>query len=430
MRGKIVLATAGSLGDVHPFIALALRLREIGFDTVLATAESYRAKIEAEGLHFHRVRPDFGDVERELGMNLSQIVQRMRTDPQTIMRDVVVPYIGQTYADVLEALDGATIAITNHMALGARLAVERLALPNVSVVLQPENFFSAYDPPKIPPIPFVHDPSPALGIAWNRVLIRLLKLIGTATYAGSIRELRREIGLPAERRSMVFDADRSAAATLGLYSPLLGKVERDFPARSAVVGFSFYDNAEGGASSPDPDLAAFLATGPPPLVFSLGTLVVYDPGDFYRESLDAARRLGMRAILLTTAAERDRLAGELSTEVIACAYVPHSQVFPYSAAVIHHGGMGTTGQALRAGKPQLVVPFLFDQPDNAHRLARLGVGRVVARKHYTGMRAAEELRTLLDDSDVTECAARAGASVVKEDGAGAAARLIAEIVVP
>ena len=427
MNRRIVLCTGGSHGDVHPFIALALQLKAMGLDPLVATAESYRPAIEAEELDFHRVRPDFADIGRQLRMDLPHIVQRMRTDHHSHLRDFVVPFLRETYADVTAAIADAALVVVTPTALAARFAVERRSLPHAMAVLQPIMFFSAYDPPKMAPVPFTERPRTGFGVGWNRMLLRLVKALGPAPYTGLLREIQREIGLK-NSSNVIFDADLTASATLGLYSPLLGEAQPDFPPHSAVVGFSFYDREHGRPPALDPELDAFLRTGPPPLVFSLGSLAVHDPGDFYRASAEAAGRLGLRALLLATPAEAGRLASDLPPGVILRGYVPHSLVFPHAAAIIHHGGMGTAGQALRAGQPQLVVPFLFEQPDNAHRLARLGVAHTLKHDDYTAARAADEIRALLDDSSLADRAAEVGKAVAREDGAAEAARRIANLV--
>ena len=168
-------------------------------------------------------------------------------------------------------------------------------------------------------------------------------------------------------------------------------------------------------------LRIFLKDGPPPLLFTLGSSAVTFPGDFYGESAAAAKRLGMRAVLLTgkpTGPTVNLAAGDM---IRVEEYAPYSAIMPLVAAVVHQGGIGTVAQALRAGKPMLVVPWAHDQPDNGYRLERMGVARVVARSQYTAAKAAEELKTLL--SGTSRCAERAqeiAAGIQQENGLQAA----------
>jgi UDP:flavonoid glycosyltransferase YjiC (YdhE family) len=185
-----------------------------------------------------------------------------------------------------------------------------------------------------------------------------------------------------------------------------------------LTGYPFYDHdGEPGLSEA---LVRFLDAGSPPLVFTLGTSGVLDPGRFYLESALAARRLGRRAVLLVGRIPGSQRIESLPEGVACFDYAPFSALFPRAAAVIHQGGIGTTGQALRAGVPQLVMPLAHDQPDNADRVRRLGVARVLPRSGYTADRAAAALRLLLDDPRYAATAARIARSVQAEDGAAVA----------
>ncbi|HKQ53039.1 MAG TPA: nucleotide disphospho-sugar-binding domain-containing protein [Pyrinomonadaceae bacterium] len=176
-----------------------------------------------------------------------------------------------------------------------------------------------------------------------------------------------------------------------------------------------------------PELKNFLDDGPAPLVFTLGSSAVFVAEDFYRESALAAKRLGCRAVLLLGDA-RNLPAEPLPAGVVAFEYAPYSQILPRAAAVVHQGGVGTTGQALRAGVPTLIVPFNHDQPDNAARVARLGVGRTLARKKYTAANVVRELERLLNDETYAERAAAVGEIVRGEDGARTAADEIEKFI--
>jgi UDP:flavonoid glycosyltransferase YjiC (YdhE family) len=166
-----------------------------------------------------------------------------------------------------------------------------------------------------------------------------------------------------------------------------------------------------------PELSRFLDAGPPPVVFTLGSSAVMDAGRFFEESLDAARAVGRRAVLLVGRDPRNRSLTPLPDSAIAVEYAPYSAVLPRAAAVVHQGGVGTTAQALRAGRPMLVVPWSHDQPDNAERVRRLGVGLTVSRARYRAATAAAALRRLLGEPPFGERAAEIGRLVRAEDGA-------------
>jgi UDP:flavonoid glycosyltransferase YjiC (YdhE family) len=231
-----------------------------------------------------------------------------------------------------------------------------------------------------------------------------------------LETLRAELGLPPLAAPPLIDG-ASPYLGLALFSPVLAKPQPDWPPRTVITGFPFLDAPGEGELAPE--LADFLDGGQPPIVFTLGSAAVMDPGDFFAVCAEAAQRLGQRAVLLVgdnvAAWPRGR-----SSDVIAVDYAPHAALFPRAAVNVHQGGIGTTGQAMRAGRPMLVVPFAHDQPDNAYRVERLGISRTSPRGSYTPERATTELRRLLADSAMEQRAAEVGRQVRQEDGVGAA----------
>jgi UDP:flavonoid glycosyltransferase YjiC (YdhE family) len=209
---------------------------------------------------------------------------------------------------------------------------------------------------------------------------------------------------------------------------VLAEPQPDWPRNTRVTGFPFYDRRDRAGDAPelDPGLRRFLDEGPPPLVFTLGSSAIWVAEDFYRESIKAAQALGARALLLI-GEERNRPAS-LPEGVAAFDYAPYGEVLPRARAVVHQGGVGTTGQGLRAGVPSLVVPFSHDQFDNAARVARLGAGRGLPRSDYNAQTAARELRLMLNDKSYAEKAAEVGRQVRSEDGASAASDAIEEVL--
>jgi UDP:flavonoid glycosyltransferase YjiC (YdhE family) len=205
----------------------------------------------------------------------------------------------------------------------------------------------------------------------------------------------------------------------------MGELQPDHPVNCDITGFAYYDAPPGAPTELSPELKRFLAEGPPPLVFTLGTALVNDPGDFYERSFQTAEMLGRRAVFLgldgALGGNAHAVRRSLPPTMIGAGYVPHSLIFPHAEAVVHHGGVGTTAQALRAGKPQLITPFAGDQPDNAMRMCRLGVARQLAPNAYIPRRAAAALAALTRDRAVAVKAGEIGRSVAAERGAEVAA---------
>jgi rhamnosyltransferase subunit B len=143
-----------------------------------------------------------------------------------------------------------------------------------------------------------------------------------------------------------------------------------------------------------------------------------NPGSFYSEGKRAAEQLGRRALLLTGKGSPG-ISG--SRDHMVAAYAPYSEIFPYAAVVVHQGGIGTTAQAMRAGCPQLIVPHAFDQPDNAARIKRMGLGLTLRKGRFNSARGTDRLRRLMSDKRLRAKAAQVRTVLEKENGATAAA---------
>jgi UDP:flavonoid glycosyltransferase YjiC (YdhE family) len=175
-----------------------------------------------------------------------------------------------------------------------------------------------------------------------------------------------------------------------------------------------------------PELSRFLDNGAPPLVFTLGSSAVWVARDFFQQSIEAAERLGRRAVLLI-GDERNR-PPSLPEGVIAVDYAPYQSLLPRACAVVHHGGVGTTSQGLLAGVPTLIVPFAFDQSDNAEHAYKIGTSRTLYRKNYLAPRVAKELHELLSNPTYARRALEVSNQLKQEDGPGRAVDLIEQVL--
>lgn len=406
---RIVLATFGSLGDLHPALALALELRRRGHVAVIATSEPYRTKVTALGLPFAPVRPDLSLENPEL---VARVMDGQRGS-EYLMRELVYPSIRDMYADLSAACTGADFLLASELACAAPLVAARLRLPWAFFALSPISFFSVFDPVVLPGPAFIHRLQ-QLGPFANRLILRLARAASYSWWA-PLRKLRRELGLPPAP-SPLFAGKFSPHLNFALFSPLLQAPQPDWPAHSRQPGFCFFDESPAAADSPPPlppAVAAFLAGGPAPLVFTLGSAAVQLAENFYDHSAQAAQNLGRRAILLLG---KNPPPPNLPPSILAWDYLPYAAIFPHAAAIIHQGGVGTTAQALRAGRPMLIVPFAHDQFDNAARIVRLGVGRTLARRRYSPSTCAAALSALLADSATASASADSVARLRAESG--------------
>jgi UDP:flavonoid glycosyltransferase YjiC (YdhE family) len=418
-----VLSNVGTLGDLHPFIAIASRLKTRGYDTVIATSPDFRENVVGEGLDFHPIGPSFADIVHDLQIDAAELGRRIVKDTMYILEAGCFPYLRTTYDDLQPALEGASLVLAGSLMYCARLAAEKRGLAHMTIALQPMVFLSAYDPPSLGQAPWLAPLLIRLGPTVTRAVHGMGKRLA-ARRARPLYAFRRALGLPQSAENALFEGQFSAHGTLAAYSPLLGAIQPDYPARTIIAGHTFHDRAPRHGSALPPDLLEFIAAGDAPLVFTLGSFAVEFPGDFYRVSRDAARALGRRAILLIGLRGTESIEEASAKDMHVCRYAPFSALFPHARAIIHHGGIGTLGQALRAGKPQLVVPHLADQFDNAARVARLGVGRWIGHNRYSPRRAARELAELLENPAYRTRAAAVGLEVGREDGADAAVQMV------
>jgi UDP:flavonoid glycosyltransferase YjiC (YdhE family) len=240
-----------------------------------------------------------------------------------------------------------------------------------------------------------------------------------------IYDLRNELGLE-KGRNPLFDAKHSPQLVLALFSRVMGHEQKDWPEHVKITGFCYYDADSGNAALP-PHLEEFLAAGTPPVVFTLGSAAVLVAGRFYEFSAKAAIKLGVRAVLLIGTDPRNRLRQTLPETICVAEYAPYSKLFPRAELVVHQGGVGTTAQCLRAGKPMLIMPYSHDQPDNGRRMRRLKVARVIQRGNYTPLRVARKLKAMLAEPKFARRAELVAHRLEQEDGVRSACDALEEL---
>jgi rhamnosyltransferase subunit B len=424
-KKRVVFTTWGSFGDLHPYIALALELQERGYHPVIATSPIYREKVESEGIAFYPVRPDLPPPDAETSADIIRRASNSRWGPSYLFREMLVPHLRETYADTLAAVTangGADLLVSHQVPLAAPLIAEKTGIKWISSVLFPLAFVSAYDPPTPPQLPALRTLA-----AVHPLVARTVYGLGkwtTKSWVEPIQQLRKELGLP-RGRNPIFEGQHSPMLVLALFSKLLAQIQPDFPANTIISGFPYYDRRDG--QPPPLELLRFLNEGEPPMLFTLGSSLVWIARDFYRVSIEAAQKLGKRALLLI-GDKRNLPQTKLPEGIAAFDYAPHSLVMPRASCIIHQGGIGTTGQALRAGQPMLIVPFGHDQPDNARRCVRLGVGRTLSPVRFTVPCVVSELSELLNNSTYHERAAKVGRRVAEENGAKTACDTLEQVL--
>ena len=414
---RIVLNTFGSFGDIHPYMAIAMELQARGHTPVVATMEIYREKIEGAGLEFFAVRPNIPQ-PKEQDPELIGKIMEPKTGAKFLTEQLIFPAVRDSYNDLVQAVAGADLLVTHPAAPAGPLVGRKLGIPWISTVLAPLSFFSAYDPP-VPPFWQWTSKLSVLGPGFMRFFLDTMK---SSYKAQAVVDFRNELGL-SDTGNPMFDGQHSPLLVLALFSKVFAKQQPDWPKQTEITGFCFYD---GRHQMPMPaELARFLDDGPPPIVFTLGSSAVWVARDFFSESIEAAKRLGQRAVLLV-GDERNH-PPSLPDGMIAVDYAPYEELLPRASVAIHHGGVGTTSQGLLAGVPTLIVPFAFDQSDNADHARRLGTSRTVYRNKYRADRVARELDELLSRPEYKQNAIQVSKQLKQENGPGRAADLIENV---
>jgi rhamnosyltransferase subunit B len=407
---RIVLSNIGTLGDINPLIAIALELKRRGHAPVMALPNVYRPKIEPLGLEFHALRPDIDPTNTIL----VEMIYDVKKGTERGLREFLYPVLRQTYDDLLDAATKparADLLLLGELNYAGPIVAEVTGIKWASYVLAPFSFFSAFDPPVLPPYPRLARADKVAGM--GRAMRRLARFV-TRKWPEPIYELRRELGLP-KGVNPIFDAKHSPNLVLALFSRVLGVKQKDWPANTLITGFCFYDADAGNAALPA-KLEEFLAAGEAPVVFTLGSAAVLAAGPFYQQSAQAAKKLGVRAALLIGSDQRNRPQEALPDSICVADYAPYSALFPRVSLVVHQGGVGTTAQCLRAGRPMLIMPYSHDQPDNARRMRRMGVARVIQRAGYKPRRVARIVKSMLAEPEFEEQARSVADQVAREDG--------------
>ena len=405
MARRIIFAVWGSLGDLHPYLAIARRLQARGRRCVIATTNFHRERVEAAQLEFAPLGPHL-DADPVLMKNS----MHLRRGPRVLLRDLVIPYTRQSFAETMDAIRGADLLVTHPITYGAHLAAQKSGIRWASTALAPMGMFSVYEGS-------ARTQSPELAkLEWagpwlDRALMKVARF-NTSRWTAPILKLRSELGIPSSANA-ILEGQFSPQLTLALFSPLFGQPQPDWPPNTVITGFPFYDEP----AEMDAKLRNFLTEGEPPVVFTLGSAASMAPGKFFEESLRAIAKLRCRAILIVGLYAPDQFRDGLPPGVAAFPYAPYEQLFHAAAVTVHHGGIGTTAQALRSGRPALVVPFAFDQPDNAARAKKLGVARTVFITQYKAETAARELEPLLRDASYAKAAVSLAGRIHAEDGA-------------
>ncbi|MCH7685672.1 MAG: glycosyltransferase [Planctomycetes bacterium] len=390
----VILASAGTDGDVFPYIGLGTLLRSRGHHITLVANEHYQSQAAELGFSFRAL---FTDEETEQVLANPDIWHPIKS--ALVGAQWGVRHIGRQYELLRElASDDDTVLVASPAVLAARLIQEKFSKPMASLVLQPWIIPSVIAPPVMPgglTLPR-WAPGPLGKLYW-----RTVDAVGDFLISRHLNPIRTSLGLKRVRR--FFGWWLSPELVIGMFPDWYGPPQADWPPQLRLAGFPMFDGRPG--SGVPADLLEFCNAGEPAVAFTFGTGMMH-ASRFFHEATKACRILGIRGIFLTK--HSHQLPDPLPSFIRHCEFAPFQQLFPQCAAVVHHGGVGTTAKALAAGVPQLIVPLAFDQPDNAYRLKQLGVGDWVKPNRANSARLAKILKKLMTDRTQTQCREVAG----------------------
>jgi len=411
-----LLLPVGSHGDVHPFVAIGKGLRERGHRVTMITSEPFRDVAARNGLEF--VATLTSDEYNSMMRN-PDLWHPNKGLKVILNRELIQKYTPVMFDAIRERYEpGKTVAVGGSLAFAARIAHEVLGIPHATVHLQPMGCCSVSDPPVA---------ANGINLTWlPRPLIRLAywfaeKWITDPLMAPAINEYRTTFKLPPARRILT-KWSPSPQRVIGLFPDWFGPIQDGGPT-FRHAGFVLFDDAA-GRRTPEP-LSSFVAEGPPPVIFSFGSAMRHGR-PYFEAAVEACRILNVRGVLLGASGEQ--IPDKLPANVRHADYAPFSEVFPRAACVVHHGGLGTSAQALKAGVPQLVMPIAYDQADNAVRMRRQGTASLLYPKRFTGKAVANRLKLLLADDGIKQAARKVSERFRGVDGASTACALVEELV--
>ncbi len=381
-----ILVTMGTSGDVNPFVGLGRALKERGHKVVLLTNPYFEKFILDAELEFLPI----GTTEEYIeGINDPDLWHPVKS-ATVILNRIILPNIKIVY-EIIEELcrNGDNIIVSSSMALGARIAQEKLNIPLCTTYyLQPslrsDREAMGFSFPDWMP-----------GLLTRSIFALMDRLLIDRAICGKLNEVRTELGLEPVKIGTLSKWINSPQLVLCLYPEWLKPFQPGWPKNTVQTGFAYYDGAIDYKQSES--VMQFIESGEPPIVFTPGTGVVNEE-QFFRVAVESVQALKKRALLCTK--HSSQVPAKLPDSVMYADYVPFNLVLPKAALIVHHGGMGTMVQAMSAAIPQIIRPMAHDQFQNGNLVKKLGVGTVIKREKFTVNNVTEKLDYLLASETV------------------------------
>jgi sterol 3beta-glucosyltransferase len=410
---KITILTAGTRGDVQPYVALAQGLKKAGHEVTVATGTNFESFVTGHGVSYAPLRVDYYQLidspegRAMMSGNPLRMMQNMKT--------TVLPLMRRLLDDSWEVSQGSETIIYHPKVLSGIHIAEKLGVPCFVAatvpILTPTRAFPA------PGLPFGN-----LGGWLNK---KTYAVVGMASsfFNGIMKSWRKEtLGLPPGKSATNdYKINGRPVPILYNYSSHVVPVPDDWNHPSNVTGFWFLD--EQSEWQPPAELVEFIESGPAPVYVGFGSMVANDPERMTRTAIAALEKAGQRGVIATGWGAMGDL--DVPPTIFKLKDAPHEWLFPRMAAVVHHGGAGTTAAGLRAGKPTVICPFIADQPFWGNAVYRQGLGpKPIPQKKLTVDNLAEAIRVAATDAGMRECTSIVGEKIAAEDGVENAVEVI------
>ena len=415
----ITFIAYGTRGDVQPAIALGKALHQRGHTVRILAGANFAGWIAQHGLI---PLPTTIDMQALMASEGGRDWVEKGYNPVLqlrIMGQLLAKHGMQIAQDAWAACQGSDLIISSFTSdVYAASMAQKLGIPHVSAPLQP-TLFSTRDGRVLLQAPLPNRAS-RVNLWFGRLF---LETAAWSLYGNIANRVRTEmLGLPPQTRQES-QAERREMTIIHGYSPHVVPHPADWPANFHTTSYWFLDETE--QWPPPGDLLDFLGAGSPPVAIGFGSMTGRDPQKLNKIVLEAVQLSGQRAILLSGWAGLSELGLEQSVFQLPAA--PHGWLFPQMAAVVHHGGAGSTAAGLRAGVPSILVPHFADQPFWGRRVAALGVGpAAIPRPKLTAHKLAGAMDTAVSNQTMRQKAAALGEKIQAEDGIGQAVVLIEE----
>lgn len=418
---RITILAAGSRGDVQPYVALGVGLQQAGHEVCLVASDDFETFIESRGLGFFSAGVDMRKLLQTEDAQATLAAERSTLRGLWQILREWQPAIEQMLDSMWQASQETEAIIFSTLGMGAYHIADKLGVPCFWALT-----FPMFRRTRTQPNPLL--PALSLGGGYNLLTHIFFERFWQQLVGRIFNSYRQEqLNLPSiPLYKWPYTQLRvQPVPMLYCYSPSVVPKPSDWGEHACVTGYWFLDHSPDW--QPPADLVDFLESGPPPVYVGFGSMNTRDPERTSRIVLDALKQSGQRGVIATGWGGLSRL--DLPNEVFVVESIPHDWLFTKMAAVVHHGGAGTTGAGLRAGVPSVIVPFAGDQPFWARRIKALGVGPdPIPRKHLTVDRLAYALRAAVMHEPIRKRAAALGETIRAEDGVGNAVRVFNQTV--